>query len=409
MKNSIVRKGPLSRMAAVSQISSSPADVLPRDTDALLIGRLHDPEAGGPSLVLVRGDALIDVTDFGPTMADLLERPDAVALLRDAAERRTWSLAAVLEATAAHRTELPTLLAPVDLQVIKAAGVTFADSMLERVIEERAGGVAEDAEEIRARVRSRIGTRLDSVHAGSPEAIELLLWLREQGMWSQYLEVGLGPDAEIFTKGPVLSAVGYGAPIGVAAVSEWNNPEPELVLAVTSDARIVGATLGNDVNLRDIEGRSALLLPQAKDNNASTALGPFLRLFDEDFGLDDVRDAHISLTVLGLDGFELRDASHMDRISRPLETLVAQAVNRRHPYPDGLVLFTGTLFAPTADRGEPGSGFTHHEGDLVEITTPRLGALRNVVTTSEQAPPWDTGIRALYASLMRRGLLRAAT
>ncbi|MEO3756393.1 fumarylacetoacetate hydrolase family protein [Streptomyces sp. B6B3] len=396
-------------MAAVSQISSSPADVLPRDTDALLVGRLLDPEAGGPSLVLVRGDALVDVTDLGPTMADLLERPDAVTLLRDAAERRSWPLAEVLEATAAHRVEQPRLLAPVDLQVIKAAGVTFANSMLERVIEERAGGVAEDAEEIRRRVTSRVGERLESVRAGSPEAIELLLWLREQGMWSQYLEVGLGPDAEIFTKGPVLSAVGYGAPVGVAAVSEWNNPEPELVLAVTSDARIVGATLGNDVNLRDVEGRSALLLPQAKDNNAATALGPFLRLFDEGFGIDDVRDARITLTVLGRDGFELRDASDMGQISRPLESLVAQAVNRRHPYPDGVVLFTGTLFAPTADRGEPGSGFTHHEGDLVEIATPRLGALRNVVTTSEQAPEWDTGIRALYASLMRRGLLRAAT
>lgn len=388
-----------------SDLSSAPADILPSG-GALLAGRVLDPAVGGPSLVAVRGDELADITAHGPTMSDLLERPDAADIVRQAPAARTWPLAEVLDATAAQDTTRTRLLAPVDLQVLKAAGVTFADSMLERVIEERAGGAPEAAERIRTQLAERVGARLESVKAGSPEAVELLAWLREEGLWSQYLEVGLGPDAEVFTKGPVLSAVGYGAPVGVAEVSKWNNPEPELVLAVTSDGRIVAATLGNDVNLRDIEGRSALLLPQAKDNNASTSLGPFLRLFGDGFSLDDLREARISLTITGRDdGFVLRDASDMSRISRPLETLVAQAVNRRHPYPDGLVLFTGTLFAPTQDRGEPGSGFTHREGDLVEISTPHLGTLRNPVTTSERAPAWQTGIRDLYASLARRGLL----
>lgn len=394
---------------ALREIPSSLADVLPAHADAaLLVGRLLDPADGGPSLVAVRGDALVDVTALGPTVSDLLEHPDAGARVRGAAAGRGWPLAEVLAATAAGDTGRPHLLAPVDLQVLKAAGVTFADSMMERVIEERAGGVAAAADEIRARIGARLGTRLETVRAGGPEAVELLAWLREQGLWSQYLEVGLGPDAEIFTKGPVLSAVGYGARIGVAEVSEWNNPEPELVLVVASDGRIAGVTLGNDVNLRDVEGRSALLLPQAKDNNASTALGPFVRLVGDGFTVDSVREATISLSVQGEDGFSLRDSSDMARISRPLETLVAQAVNRRHQYPDGVVLFTGTLFAPTADRGAPGSGFTHREGDLVEISTPLLGTLRNTVTTSEQAPPWQAGIRELYAGLARRGLLREA-
>lgn len=394
---------------APPDISSDPADVLPADGGALLAGRLLDPESGGPCLVVVRGGVLADVTDLGPTMADLLERPDPPSLVREAAARRTWPLDGVLAATAAGDPSRPRLLAPVDLQVLKAAGVTFADSMLERVIEERSGGVPEAAEDIRAQIMSRVGARLETVRAGGPQARELLSWLRDEGLWSQYLEVGLGPDAEVFTKGPVLSAVGYGGQVGVAEVSEWNNPEPELVLVVTSTGRIAGATLGNDVNLRDVEGRSALLLPQAKDNNASTALGPFVRLFDRGFSVDDVRRARIGLAVSGEDGFSLRDDSDMARISRPLEDLVAQAVGRRHPFPDGLVLFTGTLFAPTADRDGPGSGFTHREGDLVEISTPRLGTLRNTVTTSEKAPPWDSGIRDLYASLFRRGLLKGST
>jgi fumarylacetoacetate (FAA) hydrolase family protein len=392
-------------MSPPFEVPAAPEQVLPEDVDALLVGRLFDPAAGGPSIVTVRDDEFVDITSAGPTVSDLLERPDAARLVRESEGGRRWPVTDVLAATAASDTASPHLLAPVDLQVLKAAGVTFVDSMLERVIEERAGGVAQAAEEIRVQIGERLGERLGSVRAGSPQALELLAWLREQGLWSQYLEVGLGPDAEVFTKGPVLSAVGYGAPIGVAEVSDWNNPEPELVLVVNSAGTTVGATLGNDVNLRDIEGRSALLLPQAKDNNAATALGPVIRLFDGDFGVDDVRTARIDLSVRGQDGFTLDDSSNVARISRSLESLVEQSINRRHPYPDGLVLFTGTLFAPTKDRDQPGGGFTHHEGDLVEISTPLLGALRNPVTTSEKAPPWDSGIRQLYANLAARGLL----
>lgn len=401
------QEGPSTNMTTPTEISALATDVLPDDADATLVGRVLADDGTGPCLVTVRDGAFHDITHLGPTMSDLLERErpeDLADAVRSAVPLRSWPVTTVLAASAVQDSAATRLLAPVDLQVLKAAGVTFADSMLERVIEERAGGAWEAAEKIREQIVSRIGERLDTVKAGTPGAVELLAWLREEGLWSQYLEVGLGPDAEVFTKGPVLSAVGYGADIGVAEVSEWNNPEPELVLVVTSTGSIAGATLGNDVNLRDIEGRSALLLGQAKDNNASTALGPFIRLFDENFTVDDIRTARIDLTVRGKDGFVLNDSSHLGLISRPLEDLVSQAVNRRHPYPDGLVLFTGTLFAPTQDRHEPGSGFTHHKGDLVQISTPALGTLRNTVTTSEKAPRWESGIRDLYAHLAARDL-----
>lgn len=383
--------------------------LLPEDADrATLVGRVHDPAVGGPCVVAVRGDRLVDLTPLAPTVSELLERADVAAFVRSAgAERtaRTFDLEEVLAATLGGHRDRPHLLAPCDLQALKACGVTFVRSMVERVIEERAKGDRGGAAEVRARVLEAIGGRLEHLVPGSEEAARVREVLTAEGLWSQYLEVGIGPDAEVFTKGPVLSAVGAGAEIGVWSRSEWNNPEPELVLAVDSVGRAVGATLGNDVNLRDVEGRSALLLGKAKDNNASTAVGPFLRLFDEEFTLDDVRALDITLTITGRDGFRLESVSSLSEISRDPVDLVAQTIGRLHQYPDGLLLFTGTMFAPTQDRDAPGEGFTHHLGDLVRISTPRLGTLANVVTHSETAEPWTFGIRSLMRNLAERGLL----
>jgi fumarylacetoacetate (FAA) hydrolase family protein len=302
--------------------------------------------------------------------------------------------------------ELPSerFLAPVDLQAVKAAGVTFAISAIERVIEERARGDFTRAAEIRDKLEQRIGGAIRSVVPGTDGAARLKDALIEDGLWSQYLEVAIGPDAEIFTKTAPLASVGWGAEIGVRSDSSWNNPEPEVVLVVNSRGEIRGATLGNDVNLRDFEGRSALLLSKAKDNNASCAIGPFVRLFDDAFTLDDVRSAVVELDIAGSDGFRLHGQSRMSEISRDPEDLVRQAMSEHH-YPDGFVLFLGTLFAPTEDRDEPGRGFTHKIGDEVRISTPRLGTLANIVSTSRDAPAWAFGTRALMRNLAARGLL----
>jgi fumarylacetoacetate (FAA) hydrolase family protein len=338
-------------------------------------------------------------------VSSLLERDDVIEIVRDAKPRKTWRLNAVLRATLHQDWGEPHFLAPVDLQVLKAAGVTFVQSMLERVIEERAAGDPYRAKDIRSQLDKAIGGTLGSVRPGSSEAETIKEVLVGENLWSQYLEVGIGPDPEIFTKGPVLSAVGLGAAVGVLARSIWNNPEPELVLAVTSMGKPVGAMLGNDVNLRDFEGRSALLLTEAKDNNASCALGPFIRLFDESFTLQSARELDIRLQLIGQDGFQMDDVSSMAAISRDLLDLVGHACGAHHQYPDGFVLFTGTLFAPTKDRGESGTGFTHHMGDTVIISTPKLGSLINAVTTSEVAPDWTFGIMAVMRNLTERGLL----
>ncbi len=381
------------------------SDVLPTDRDAAtLVGRVHDPQESGPAVVAVRGDQLVDLTDTVPTLTDLLEHRDPVELARTAAPRQSWPLASVLAAPIDGRPG-PRLLAPADLQVLKAAGVTFVKSMLERVIEERAAGDVTRSAEIREQVESAIGGTLAAIRPGSDEARAVKEVLVRDGLWSQYLEVGLGPDPEIFTKAPLLAAVGAGAEIGIAEGSDWNNPEPEVALAIRSDGRIVAATLGNDVNLRDVEGRSALLLPKAKDNNASASLGPFLRLFDDGFGLDDVRNLDVRLEVRGEDGFVLDGHSSMREISRDPEELAASALGPHHQYPDGLILYTGTLFAPTEDRGAPGKGFTHQVGDVVRISTPKLGTLANRVNRSERCPQWTFGVRSLLANLAHRGLL----
>jgi fumarylacetoacetate (FAA) hydrolase family protein len=369
------------------------AAVLPDDAgDAVLAGRLLLED--GPTPVLIRGGFVEDVSRSAATISDLMELSDPALI----AGERLFGI-----------DDLATLppekfLAPIDLQAVKAAGVTFAISAIERVIEERARGDFRRAAEIRDKLEQHIGGAIRSVVPGSESAARLKEALIEDNLWSQYLEVAIGPDAEIFTKTSPLASVGWGAKIGVRSDSTWNNPEPEIVLVVDSHGTIRGATLGNDVNLRDFEGRSALLLGKAKDNNASCAIGPFVRLFDDRFMLDDIRTAVVELEITGSDGFRLQGQSRMSEISRDPTELVRQAMSE-HDYPDGFALFLGTLFAPTQDRDEAGRGFTHKIGDEVRISTPKLGTLENIVSTSRDAPPWEFGTRALMRNLAARQLL----
>ncbi|WP_238367490.1 fumarylacetoacetate hydrolase family protein [Mesobacterium pallidum] len=367
--------------------------------DATLVGRAWLPQIG-PALVRLDGETLVDITSRElPTMQALLEAEDPAATARAAPGH---ALCALADLGGAGK---PQLLAPPDLQAIKACGVTFAQSMVERVIEEQAAGDPDRAEAIRARVGTAIGDSLSGIVPGSDKAMEVKRVLQAEGLWSQYLEVGIGPDAEVFTKCQPMASVGHGAAIGLHPVSRWNNPEPEIVLAVSSCGTIVGATLGNDVNLRDVEGRSALLLGKAKDNNASCAIGPFLRLFDDGYSLDDVRRAELTLRVEGEDGFILDGASSMRAISRDPADLVAQTIGAHHQYPDGFFLFLGTLFAPTQDRDAPGQGFTHHIGDVVTISEPSLGALTNTVRLTTECPEWTFGTSALMRNLAERDML----
>jgi fumarylacetoacetate (FAA) hydrolase family protein len=380
-------------------------DIFPDDgLSGCLVGRIW---VDAPVLCTVRRDGVYDLSELAGTMSDLIDLPNPAAQVRAHDGKRICSLETTVDATFGSPGGRYALLAPNDLQAIKAAGVTFADSMLERVIEERAKGDATRAAAIREDLQKDLGLDLANIKPGSDEAAAAKLRLSQDGLWSQYLEVGLGPDAEIFTKAQVLSAVGTGAQIGIHPKSSWNNPEPEVVLAVNSTGEIKGATLGNDVNLRDFEGRSALLLSKAKDNNASCAIGPFIRLFDETFSLDDVREAELTLKVTGTDRFSMTGTSSMRRISRDPEDLAAQTYCAEHQYPDGFMLYLGTLFAPTQDRDTPGKGFTHKVGDVVSIHSLKLGTLCNTVTTSDKAPPWTYGIRQLMISLAERGLIKA--
>jgi fumarylacetoacetate (FAA) hydrolase family protein len=376
--------------------------------DGVLVGRALVPGLAYPRVVTVRDGALYDITaPLGPTVRDIAEMSNPAGYVAGANGQRIGDLDAVAANSWRDETRpaLAALLSPIDLQAVKAAGVTFVVSLLERVIEEQARGDKSRADALRTDILKLIGTDLSQLVPGSDAAKEVKAALVARGVWSQYLEVGIGPDPEIFTKGQPMSTVGYGADVGVLPISHWNNPEPEVVLLVASSGKIVGATLGNDVNLRDVEGRSALLLGKAKDNNASGSVGPFIRLFDGKFTLDTVRQAEIGLTVRGEDGFELAGHSSMSQISRSPEALVASTIGAHHQYPDGVALYLGTMFAPVKDREGPGKGFTHKMGDIVSVSTPSLGTLSNRVRLATECPPWSYGASQLMRDLAKAGLL----
>ena len=389
------------KVADMNNILAS--SILPSDAEgATLISRIWDPVTQGPRVCLVSDEDLVDITSTIATVSLLAEDLGVLDGI-DLDSLQRWSISEVADASSRQDTSKPHFLAPVDLQVVKACGVTFVGSLIERVIEEKCAGDSDRAEAVRAELFDVLGGSLKGVKPGSEHAMAVKKVLLEQGLWSAYLEVGIGPDPEVFTKAPVLSSVGWGAMVGIPSFSTWNNPEPELVLIVNSRGEAVGATLGNDVNLRDVEGRSALLLGKAKDNNAQSSLGPFIRLFDEKFTLETVSSEVIQLSVTGKDGFTMKGTNSVAEISRTLPDLIKAVHGTYHQYPDGFALYTGTLFSPTDDRDVPGSGFTHKAGDRVEISSPHLGSLVNTTEETEKLKPWVFGIRQMFTYLTKIG------
>ncbi len=378
------------------------------DQNALLLGRVwQGGNNGGPCIVLIENESVYDISYSFPIIAELLNEENPQASLEEVEKEKIGNVYSILENTdpESRDTELPFFLAPCDLQAVKACGVTFADSLLERLVEEQAKGDPKKAKQFRDELEQELNFDLGKIEPGSQKAAAVKQVLQQKKLWSQYLEVGIGPESQVFTKAQPLAAIGTGESLGVRADSKWNNPEPEMVLVVNARGNIIGATLGNDVNLRDFEGRSSLLLGKAKENNASCGIGPFIRLFNESFTLDDVRNAEITIEVSGQDGFLLQDASIMEKISRDIEILVSQTIGQHQQYPDGLMLFTGTLFAPKKDRDQPGEGFTHKLEDVVRIASPKLGALVNRVGYCHELPPWKFGITEFFRNLTQRGLI----
>jgi len=160
---------------------------------------------------------------------------------------------------------------------------------------------------------------------------------------------------ELFFKANGWRVVGHGAPIRVRADSQWDVPEPELVLVVAADGGIVGYATGNDVSSRSIEGENPLYLPQAKVYDGSCAIGPGIRLCD----VDTMRDLPIALEIHRNGSAAFSGSTRTSQIKRGLEELAGWLL-RELRQPGGVFLFTGTGIVP-------GEDFTLRSGDVVRI------------------------------------------
>jgi len=508
----------MSEQFTIPDSMMSVENTLPKDwKEGTFVGRVWRADVNGPSVVKLDNEGyLVDITTSFPTVSALCEQENPAEAVKAVTGERIGKLSDILATTARHtkKDDKPYLLSPIDLHAVKAAGVTFAESLVERVVEKMAGGDRDKALGIRIGVLSDIATILkkdgalqtlavlrqrydalqgqadngealrtlgvevaqlrsesinfketppgskpalqirdllimkfaafkideavhkyanddpaaaelvraqltrrfkqvtDAVNSGKEEGFSdaTLKEIRDflsglgTGAGKSYIEVGLGPKAEIFTKAQPMSSVGHGADAGYLEESKWNNPEPEVVLVTNSRKEIVGAALGNDVNHRDIEGMSELLLGECKDQNASCAVGPFIRLIDKtSFKQEDIDTMKVEVHVKGTDGFELYSDSSMEKISRKPEELVNQMF-KQHQYPDGAVLFCGTMFSPVKDRDEPTKGFTHKVGDHVTIRSDKLGSLTNRMDYTQNVEPWIYGVGKLMQNLAERGV-----